>query len=219
MKRYYVVKTEDGSYTVYDTLFDEPFHSLNGAITESYHVFIKNGLFCYRKKSINILEIGFGTGLNCLLTFIYRIPGQEIFYDGIDKFPLPKEINKELKLHDKFEEHNTVYDKIKNCEWDVPVKFSKYFTLTKFSCSLRDFESPGKYDIIYFDAFSPGSHPEIWAGRVFEKIARLTLKSGIFLTYSSSGLVKTGLRNNGFKVSRLEGPPGKRHVLRAVKSG
>jgi tRNA U34 5-methylaminomethyl-2-thiouridine-forming methyltransferase MnmC len=75
----------------------------------------------------------------------------------------------------------------------------------------------GRYDLIYFDAFGPDKQPEMWTMEIFDRIAAVTNKKGILVTYSAKGEVKRNLKACGFDVTLLPGPPGKRQMISAVK--
>ncbi len=218
--QYVIAKTADGSHTLYVPEIDEYYHSVHGAIQESVHVFIKNGLEYSSANPARIFEAGFGTGLNALLACISAAAGRrKVFYTSIEKHPLPETIAASLNYAGILgKEAGHLFELIHSCEWDRPVEIGGNFTLHKIRGDLVSEEVEGVYDLIFFDAFGPGKQPEIWAPEVFTKISGITGPGGIFMTYSVKGEVKRALRANGFAVSLLPGPPGKRHILRAVKT-
>jgi tRNA U34 5-methylaminomethyl-2-thiouridine-forming methyltransferase MnmC len=215
-------KTADGSNTLFDVKTGESFHSVNGAITESMHVFVNAGLLpvIANKSIISILEIGFGTGLNALLTFFNKLPQTELFYHGIEAFPLKNDLVHALNYDQLMDQPhaNEVFKWLHEVSWGQTHSFNGYFELLKQQIDLLQFKAaPESYDLIYFDAFSPAVQPEMWSESVFKKLY-LTLKTGgLFTTYSAKGSVKQALRKAGFSIERLNGPPGKRHILRACK--
>ena len=220
-----VIETKDGSFTISVPEMKVTYHSLHGAIQESRHVFISAGLnyACGNPKVhdvLQLLEIGLGTGLNALLTLLdteeTRCP---IHYTAIEPFPLSLEeidlLNycsqlKRVDLEDKFK-------RIHQCEWGKEVMISSLFTFHKTRESLLHF-SGGKYHLIYFDAFAPASQPELWTQSVFEKIYKMLFPGGVLVTYCCKGDVRRAMLNAGFVVEKLPGPPGKREMIRAVKS-
>lgn len=214
-----IVKTGDGSTTLYVPEIGDHYHSVHGAIQESEFIFIGCGLFYSKTNPVRIFETGFGTGLNALLSCMHASANQtNIFYTSIEKYPLGEDIVRSLNYTDLLQnESGILFEKIHSCEWNIPVKISANFTLHKIEADFTKTVVPGSYDLIYFDAFGPGKQPEMWCDDIFRKISILTSRNGIFVTYSVSGEVKRLLRKYGFEVSLLPGPPGKRQILRAVK--
>ncbi|NLA24999.1 MAG: tRNA (5-methylaminomethyl-2-thiouridine)(34)-methyltransferase MnmD [Bacteroidales bacterium] len=211
------ITTQDGSKTLLNLKLDECFHSTYGAETEANIVFIKHGLNLFKNSNINILEVGYGTGLNAKLSFKENQKlNNKIFYVGLDILKLSKnhtEINDNL-LDDFWS--GKKFSEVSN-EWETQHKLSDNFILIKKNISIQKFESELKFDLVYFDAFSPDKQPEMWSEEIFNKIFSLLKPNGILVTYSSKGTVKRGLRSAGFEVIRLKGPPNKKHVLRAFK--
>jgi len=198
---------------------NEHYHSIHGAILQSELVYIKNGLTFCKKNPLNIFEVGFGTGLNALLSAISTFDNkQTVHYTSIEKYPLSKSVIKALN-HWRFagKEGKQIFDSIHNSKWGSFRKINEYFYLKKIKCDLITDNFKGKYDLIYFDAFGPNKQPEIWTERVFKKISEIIVPGGIFVTYSAKGEVKRLLRTKGFKVGVLPGPPGKREMIRAIK--
>lgn len=217
---YKLVITSDGSHTLYVPGLNEHFHSIHGAIRESEHIFITNGLKSFPGPP-DILETGLGTGLNALLTLLaLRRTEITISYTSIEKHPLPAGIT------DKFNygkllggEAVKFLRDIHAAPWNEFVQITEYFRLRKIEGDLTTMDLGGNYNLIYYDAFGPDKQPEMWTGNVFSKIAAVTRDGGVFVTYSAKGEVKRNLRANGFDVKLLPGPPGKRQMIRAVKKG
>ena len=214
-----IILTSDGSHTLFVPELGEHYHSIHGAIQESDFIFINCGLDYSRANPVRIFEAGFGTGLNALLSGIYaNAHNRQIFYASIEKFPLSDKIIKSLNYKDLVKnEYNEFFEKIHSCRWNVPEMITRNFTLLKIKGDLLTDEIPGNFDLIYFDAFGPDKQPELWTDNVFKKISESTVQNGILVTYSVKGEVKRSLKRNGFKVTLLPGPPGKRHILRALK--
>lgn len=214
-----IIKTNDGSNTLFSGKFKEHYHSTYGARNESTHVFIETGLNYCQLKSIKIFEVGFGTGLNTILTYIESIKRNlRVEYTAIELFPIDLEIINQLNYTEFLSaDQKTVYSKLHNCKWNENVKISSNFTFRKINSDFNNYIFSNKYDIIYFDAFAPDKQPEMWSAKNFAKIYEALNKQGILTTYSSKGMVKNNLRSAGFKVSRLNGPTGKRHIIRAEK--
>ena len=208
--------TADKSPTLYLPELDEHYHSVNGARQESLHIFINAGLKQLKKDKINILEIGFGTGLNAILTFLNtKNTKQNIYYEAIEKFPLSADIIKNL-LADNFPEKE-IAEEIHRTDWKKAITISDNFILKKIKIDLTDYVPEKTFDLIYFDAFSPDKQPELWTEEIFTKLCKATNKNGILVTYSAKGTVKQALRNAGYFVKRLPGPAGKRHMVQAIK--
>jgi tRNA U34 5-methylaminomethyl-2-thiouridine-forming methyltransferase MnmC len=214
-----IIRTSDGSDTLYVPEIDEHYHSMHGAVQESKFIFIDNGLNYNKTGSVRIFEAGFGTGLNALLTAEVSFKDdREIFYTSIEKYPLPENIINSLNYKEFVSEKGKkIFDRMHSCRWNTPEKLSRNFTLLKIEGDLLAYDIEGSYDLIYFDAFGPEKQPEMWTNEVFRKVAEMTSPNGLLVTYSVKGEVKRALKENGFKVDLLPGPPGKRHILRAVK--
>jgi len=212
---YIKVITYDNTPTLFHPELNEHYHSINGALQESLHVFINAGLKMIEKNEINILEVGFGTGLNALLTFKeIQNTQKHIFYEAIEKYPLPQSIINELFNDDLF--RNSVFSEMHKINFGK-IQLSENFILNKIETDLIHYKPKIKFDLIYFDAFSPEKQPELWTESIFKTIYNATSENGLFVSYSSKGIVKEALRKAGFKVYRLKGPAGKRHMVRAVK--
>ncbi|MDY0099007.1 MAG: tRNA (5-methylaminomethyl-2-thiouridine)(34)-methyltransferase MnmD [Bacteroidales bacterium] len=214
-----IVRTEDGSDTLYVDELQEHYHSVYGAIRESEFIFINSGLKFSGANPARIFEAGFGTGLNALLTAVHALSGEkEIIYTSIEKFPLSEIIINSLNYKNLIsDEGKQIYDLINSCLWNTPVRILNNFVLHKIKGDLITDELEGEFDLIYFDAFGPDKQPEIWSEEVFRKISEHTVRNGVLVTYSVKGSVRRLLEKNGFKTSLLPGPPGKRQILRAIK--
>lgn len=214
-----IIITSDGSHTLYVADIDEHYHSINGALQESLHIFIKNGFETSTAKHVNILEIGFGTGLNALLTAISAEKNKrEVFYTAIEKYPLPQTITDILNYETLVTgAQHGILRQIHQVSWNCNHSITQHFTIRKIKADATKNIPEGKYHVIYFDAFAPNKQPEMWTKEIFEKIFLFTLKSGILVTYSAKGEVKRNLTSCGFNVAVLPGPPGKRHIIRAIK--
>jgi tRNA U34 5-methylaminomethyl-2-thiouridine-forming methyltransferase MnmC len=214
-----LVTTTDGSHTIFVPELNEHYHSIHGAVQESALVYINNGLGFCKSNPLNILEVGFGTGLNALLTAISDIYKNRIIrYTAIEKYPLEKNLVHSLN-HWSFAgiKGRQVFNSIHNSGWGSFEKITEYFYLKKIKCDLISDDIEGKFDLVYFDAFGPDKQPEMWTLNVFKKIADITVADGILVTYSAKGAVKRILRSCGFDISLLPGPPGKRQMIRAVR--
>ncbi|MDA3816209.1 MAG: tRNA (5-methylaminomethyl-2-thiouridine)(34)-methyltransferase MnmD [Prolixibacteraceae bacterium] len=216
-----IIKTEDGSHTFYLPEIDEHYHSTHGAIQESTHIFINAGLHKIEKKSVNILEVGFGTGLNALLSIIEsERTQQKINYFGIEKFPLTEEEYSELNYSELTGfDCKPTFISMHDRNWNEEIKLTANFKLKKIQADILDFEftTLPRFDLIFYDAFAPNKQADVWDKTIFEKIYHHSEQGAIFVTYCAQGAVRRNLIQAGFKVDRIPGPPGKREMLRAIK--
>lgn len=214
-----IITTSDGSHSLYNTELDEHYHSVHGAIQESMHVFIQAGLRSLPSiGNINILEIGFGTGLNAFLTFLESrgFPGV-ISYTAIEPFPLGTDIVSSLNyaaLLDADEKH--VLEKMHSAEHGAGEKYHERFNFIKVHDRIQDAVLNEHYDLVYFDAFGPRVQPEMWSSDVFWKLHSMMKDGAMLVTYCAKGEVKRTLKGAGFRVETLPGPPGKREMVRAI---
>ncbi len=208
--------TDDGSHTLFVPEIDECYHSTKGAVQESRHIFIEAGLKQCRKPEVNVLEIGFGTGLNALLTALESdVP---VNYTTVELYPVPIEQILKLNFPELLQnESSRLFEKIHTCEWNRAVKMADNFTLTKLNADFTKLELKDKFDVVYFDAFSPEKQPEMWSEEIFRKLYSCAFEKALLTTYCAKGAVRRAMKSAGFSVERLPGPPGKREILRARK--
>ena len=216
-----IIETADGSKTIQLEEWQEQYHSKHGAIQEAYHVFIKHGLEHTNRDNLNILEIGFGTGLNALITLIEgKKKDISIQYVGVEQFPVSLEEVQQLDYVSSLSaqvfksEFNTMHQ----CSWEKKNAVSKNFVLTKQKKDFRDITERDLFNLIYFDAFGPRVQPELWTEEIFQIMYTALKTGGILVTYSAKGSVRRAMQAVGFRVERLEGPPGKREMLRGTKT-
>ena len=211
--------TDDGSHTLYVHEMEESYHSVHGAIQESLHVFLEQGFLTLDKAFLNILEIGFGTGLNALLTLAEaNNRNVEVRYHGIEKYPLDYEEYSQLNYEALIEgltPGNLV--KMHESPWDEAVQINDHFTLLKEKSDLREIKLQGPYDLVYFDAFDPEKQAHLWTEQIFDNISSAVKPGGVLVTYTSKGNVRRALISCQFDVKKVPGPPGKRHILRATR--
>ena len=214
-----LIVTDDGSHNLYVPGIDEHYHSRFGAITESRHIFINAGLASLPPGDTSILEVGFGTGLNALLTAMHA--GKEkirVSYTSLEKYPLDVEVISRLNYGSMAgEEGQELLTAIHTAPWNSTAAITGWFTLEKRLTDLTTEDPAGIYDLVYFDAFGPDKQPEMWSETVMRRIAAVTHPGSVFVTYSAKGDLKRMLRSLGFEVKLLPGPPGKRVITRAVK--
>ncbi|MDR0659297.1 MAG: tRNA (5-methylaminomethyl-2-thiouridine)(34)-methyltransferase MnmD [Prevotellaceae bacterium] len=215
-----IISTADGSHTLQSLTERECYHSINGALQESRHVFIDAGLRkVISQQPLNVLEVGFGTGLNALLTLLQAEKTCRVFYEAVEKYPVAIDIIDQLNYCDVLEVDKEKYFKpLHFSGWSKNISITDTFVLKKCHTDLLHYTpSREDFNLVYFDAFSPDSQPELWSVEIFSTIYQHMKKGGVLVTYSSKGLVKQSLRSVGFTVERLAGAPGKRHMLRATK--
>jgi len=218
-----ITPTADGSNTLYNDTIGEHYHSKHGALQESKHVFIDAGLkqavLSFPEKPISILEIGFGTGLNFLMTSAYAKEQQlAIHYTGIEAYPLTKE---EL-ISTKYSQYVpsviwegliSNYDTVLTAPFNIQANQQLRIDHT----TLQDFSSSTLFDLVYFDAFSVQHQPEMWSDEIIGHVCSFLKTGGIFVTYAITGKLKRALKSFGMKIEKLPGAPGKREMLRATK--
>ncbi len=227
-----IIRTSDGSDTLYVPELNQHYHSTFGAIQESQFIFIGAGLTFLNSPShlprvgkagrgISILEIGFGTGLNALLTQINaEKSGTRVLYTSIEAYPIQQEVWSKLNYPDQLGSDNSsdIFTRIHEAAWGTPVDISPKFTILKMEGNLEDYApDAGQFDLVYFDAFGPDAQPELWTDDIFGTLYASMKKGGVMVTYSVKGTIVRAIRSAGFSVEKLPGPPGKRHILRAIK--
>ena len=215
-----IILTKDGSTSIFLPELNETYHSKFGAIQEAKHVFIKNGLSLLNDKSISILEIGFGTGLNAFITFLEAIKSnQHINYVGVEAFPVELELVENLNYVSELQalEHQMIFKEIHDSNWEIENEISSNFKLTKREQKFQDISDSNQYNLIYFDAFGFDVQPELWNEEIFQQMYNALLPKGILVTYACRTSIKKAMLNAGFRVEKLPGAPGKREMLRAFK--
>ena len=212
--------TADGSKTLYLPHLDETYHSSHGAIQEAVHVFIEHGLTYVSQKteSITVFEMGFGTGLNALLTAQWAQKHQRmIHYIGIEHYPIEEDLWRQMEFV-QVESEIALYAKIMSSEWGKFQEINPFFELKKIEQTVHDLDLNEKVDLIYFDAFGPKVQAEMWDLPVLKKMHGMLNPGGVFVTYCAQGQMKRNLKSLGFTLEVLPGPPGKREMTRATKS-
>ena len=221
------IETRDGSHSIAIPELQLTYHSIHGAEQESNHVFIKAGLEYWLQQngstSVRILEMGFGTGLNALLTLEYASQhGISVEYSSIEKFPISMELAEQLNYCDSEVRMGLrpEFLKMHSSEWGLPVEIRQGFQLTKLPTDLIDLQTPAQpWQLVYFDAFAPGAQPELWTMEVFAMLASMCEMNAILTTYCSKGDVRRNMQAAGWMVEKIPGPPGKREMLRGEVRG
>ncbi len=214
--------TGDGSKTIHMPDLNEQYHSKHGALQEALHVFIETGLSHFintnkidNDRCIDILEYGFGTGLNALLTLQFQ-EDFKIYYTGVEAFPVSHEEIAAMDYGNLLDDPEN-YRRIHEVSWEQGHLITPHFTLLKKELKFEELAGENLYDIIFFDAFGPRTQPELWSIEVFAKAYTSMKTGGILTTYCAQGQARRNMQEAGFVVERLPGPPGKREMLRATK--
>lgn len=219
-----IIITEDGSHTVSIPEMRVTYHSVHGAIQESQHVYLKAGLKYLLNEqnkpgNLRVFEVGFGAGLNTLLTYIEAEKKQQkIYYETIEPFPLSKEEIRSLNYCQllNLPDLQFIFELFHSCEYEKENRFPPFFILKKNKTDLSTFKISDLFDLIYFDAFDPSVQPELWTKEVFEKLFSILEPNGILVTYSSKGDVRRSMQAAGFSVEKIPGAKGKREMIRAA---
>jgi tRNA U34 5-methylaminomethyl-2-thiouridine-forming methyltransferase MnmC len=166
-------KTVTGEYTLYIPSMDETYHSRNGAISESKHVFLKEGM-SRTTGNIKILEVGFGTGLNALLTAQQaENTDRKVHYHTLEPFQVPFNLIEKIG-YGELSEDSTLFNQLHDAEWETKTKINEQFTLLKTTQKLEYINLEDEvYDVIYFDAFAPKKQPELWSGEISKNYIEL----------------------------------------------
>ena len=216
--------TNDGSKTLFINDLNENYHSHHGALQEAEHVFIKNGLNLINDYEINILELGFGTGLNVLVTineYLKTDKNHIINYFTLEKYPINEYEIENLAYFDLFgnPELKNIYQKIHQTDWEKSQEIIKGFNLKKIQCDffdLKNIDLP-KINLVYYDCFGARVQPDLWEKPLFQMVSDKMSVNGLLTTYSSKGSVRRILKELNFNVEKKQGPPGKREMINAIK--
>lgn len=218
-----IITTGDGSHSLLNTALNETYHSVHGAKRESIHVFIKHGLEYFLERNavdtVKIFEVGFGTGLNALLTANFaQLHHQKISYTSIEAFPLDETIWKKLNYTESNEDA-VLFERLHTATWEEESPINDFFSLMKLKTTLQGIPlQENAFDVVYFDAFAPSKQPELWAIEMLQKVFTTLKPNGVFVTYCAKGQLKRDLKTIGFSVETLAGPPGKKEMVRALKN-
>ena len=210
--------TDDGSHTIYNNEIGECYHSVHGAVVESKHVFVKSGFCEILKPYVSVFEVGFGTGLNALLTLEHALnQGKSVRYITTELYPLSPNIYKALNYGSTLLEREHFLC-LHAAQWEQEVLINPNFSLKKQKVDFTKMVLSEPIDLVYFDAFSPEKQPEMWTEMQFSKLYERMNEGGLLVTYCAKGVVRRTLQSVGFTVERIQGPVGgKREILRARK--
>jgi len=215
-----LIKTSDGSTSLYIPQLDETYHSVHGALQETQHVFIKNGLQLFEQQSISILEIGFGTGLNALVTYKeHKVLQLNIHYETVEAYPLSWDEASQMNFPQMLNAPALlpVFEQMHRYEWNKLITLSPSFSFKKRLQRFETINDADTFDLIYFDAFGAQVQPELWQEAIFQQMYAALKQGGYLVTYAAKGSVRRAMQACGFMVERLPGPPMKREMLRAHK--
>lgn len=216
--------TADGSSSLSLVGQNEHYHSTHGAIQEAKHVYLASGLDYFFNShhlitKANILEVGFGTGLNALLSLLFATQNKiALNYTSIEAYPLKWEVVKDLNYPELLDLSHQQFQLLHDLPWNRFEKVKSYFSLRKIEIKLEEIDFMNEFDVVFFDAFGPRTQPELWEKPIFKKIYKAMKTPSVFVTYSAKGQVRRNLKEVGFEVEKISGPPGKREMLRARKT-
>lgn len=216
-----LIVTADGSHTAVNQALDKTYHSVHGAYQESQRVYIELGLQAalekFTNQTLHIFEMGFGTGLNALLTAREAQHHQrQIMYTAIEAYPMSISDAQQLNYDALFD--TSYLPRLHESSWNESIPLNEYFTLTKLEGKLQNLHTSDRFHLIYYDAFAPTAQPELWEPIIFQQLAELLLPGGILTTYCSKSDVQRSMRAANLTVEKHPGPPHKREILRATKS-
>lgn len=216
-----VIITSDGSHTLFVPKLNETYHSRHGAVQESAHVFVKEGFeYVSSVNTLSILEVGFGTGLNALMTFLSAsYSKRKVKFTSLEAYPLDWEIVSQLNYfcQNSGAVDSAMFAKMHHCSWGIDCQINSFFSLKKLKLKLQEAVFEGEFDLIYFDAFAPLIQPELWTEKIFESMFKSLRFGGVLVTYCAKGSVKRAMKAVGFYLQSIPGPPGKREMTRAIK--
>ena len=218
-----VAETRDGSHTLINTRLNQSYHSMHGALQESMHVFVQQGLLYFLNRNsrsmLRILELGYGTGLNAMLTYLTtKSSDLEVLYTAIEPFPIDLDIALNLNYSNIPGMETGLIRNFHSFDSEGLATIHSNFKIKIHKGLFEQVSIPSQtIDLIYFDAFSPDAQPELWTSETLKKCFNMLDKPGVWVTYSSKGSVRRSLTSVGFQVEKIPGPPGKREMLRALK--
>lgn len=225
-----VEETGDGWATLYLPEQNEHYHSTFGAFEEARWIYIDRGFGAMQTvlppaAPLRILEMGFGTGLNAVLTVRAAARAKrQVLYTGVEAYPLSAVTVDALGYAARLGDEAGHYEALHNLPWSawcpqLPFEaVSPYFQARKVKGLFQDIDWPDRiFDLVYYDAFSPRVQPELWTEDVAERLYRALAPGGRLITYCAQGKWKKNLKAVGFRLTMLPGPGGKREITSAEK--
>lgn len=219
-----IIISDDGSHTLHSGRYDTSYHSTHGAIQESQHVFIESGLQYWlslnpQVEHLRIFEMGFGTGLNALLCYMLANTLQvTIEYISVEKYPIQPDIYESLNYSKILKVPNKILLQMHQSPWGKFEQYSDHFSMCKLDSGIEQMSLTDKVDIVFYDAFGPRTQPELWELPVMSIVNNIMNKDGVFVTYCAQGAFRRTLLELNMAVSKIPGPPGKREMIRAIRS-
>lgn len=221
--------TADGSATLFSTVFNQTFHSRHGAVAESLHVFLAGSGAERRLRSgltTKVLEVGFGSGLNFLLSAQAALVGNaRLTYVALERDLLPAALVSQLGYREYAAAPLESYLRFRERLGQRPTTgvYRGEITGARLELRLGDASAIGleeeAFDAIYHDAFSPDANPELWSQEFLARLAGALAPGGTLSTYTVKGAVRRKLQAAGLQVSKAPGPPdGKQEMLVAIKA-
>ena len=219
-----IIQTDDGSPSIFVEELKETYHSRNGAVTESDYVYIRKGMQFWTEnkpeKSLQVFELGLGTGLNAYLSYVFSMENQlDCTYFSVEKFPLSEDEIKALDMKASLPspQHQHFFDRLHQLEWDQ-IHSHPHFNFQKQKTDFFTLPLDMQFDVLFYDAFGYHAQSDLWQEDALQKSYELLRPGGVWVSYCAKGTVRRSLEQVGFQVERLEGPPGKREMLRAIKN-
>lgn len=219
-ENYQRITTADGSDSVWVRSMDETYHSRHGAVQEAQHVFIEHGLLpaLMSNKTVRIFEVGFGTGLNALLSWIKAAGNNaSIEFQTVEKYPLPAEMIEVVNYRDQLPNSESMLRRLHSVAWNEKQELDDCFDFCKWQCDLDELTLTNQFDLVMYDAFGPRVQPNMWRVDKLQKVHDMLVSGGVLVTYCAQGQFRRNLKEIGFEWESLPGPPGKREMTRAVK--
>ena len=212
------------------TQFDDIYFSRDGGVDETQHVFIHGNNLTSRfqtaKDSFTIIETGFGTGLNFLITadlWLKTAPkNSRLHFISTEKYPLsPADIKKALSFFPQFAElANSVLSQYPPaCKGTHRIYIANgRITLTLLFGDINDTlpACEAKADAWFLDGFAPAKNESMWSESLYIEIARLSKLGTTIATYSAAGAVRRALAAVGFDVAKTRGFGHKRDMVTAI---
>lgn len=219
-----IITTTDGSSSIFNATLNETYHSVHGAVAESMHVFIENGLAyfinTYKPTEVSIFEVGLGTGLNAYLTLLFATKHANItfYYTAIDTLPMEKDMVSAINYPEVLQANRQSFEAMHSTPTGQTINLAPNFIFERLVGDVNTYPIDGQYNIVYFDAFAPQKQPDMWEIPLFTKLYDKLTDKGIMVTYCAQGEFRRKLKSVGFSVERLPGPPNKREMTRVTKA-